>query len=171
VTVNLKRGAIILSNPSKKKGTRAEYKVRDLLRSLGYKADRVPCSGAAQGFKGDIKASKNGVEYLIEVKCRAEEYKSVYALYEKCTDEKFSGVTLVTPVMVVHMTRHIDLLFNSAPFYQVHTEKLKQVYRVTKKILGLRKLLGEATILALLSDRKFPLFIVYYAKENPLPTA
>lgn len=65
---------------SKQKGNRNEYLARDYFRSLGMLADRVPSSGAAQGFPGDIKViSKDGTSFLVEVKSRTSEFKSVYA--------------------------------------------------------------------------------------------
>jgi len=33
-----------------------EYRIRDILRKRGWKANRVPVSGAAEGFKGDVIA-------------------------------------------------------------------------------------------------------------------
>ena len=56
---------------SRDKGMRQEYLLRDYLRKLGWTADRVPSSGAAEGFKGDIKAEKNGRTVLFELKARA----------------------------------------------------------------------------------------------------
>jgi hypothetical protein len=46
--------------------------LRDALRRFGFTADRVPSSGAAQGFKGDIRFSKDGVTYLAELKARKQ---------------------------------------------------------------------------------------------------
>ena len=63
------------------KGCRNEYKLRDDLRRFGYKADRVPSSGAAQGFKGDVKFSKDGKEYVAEMKARKCSFKSIYAMF------------------------------------------------------------------------------------------
>lgn len=41
-----------------------EYRVRDLLRTLGLNAERVPVSGAANIMKGDVVTP----EYLVECK-------------------------------------------------------------------------------------------------------
>jgi len=47
---------------------RFEYRVRDLLASLGYTAHRVPLSGSARLLKGDVVAEKQGIRLRIEVK-------------------------------------------------------------------------------------------------------
>ncbi len=47
---------------------RFEYRVRDLLTSLGYTAHRVPLSGSARLLKGDVVAEKDGLRLRIEVK-------------------------------------------------------------------------------------------------------
>jgi Holliday junction resolvase-like predicted endonuclease len=51
----------------RRRGRRAEYKVRDLFRSLGWKADRVPISGAGS-IKGDVIARKGAIKVVVEVK-------------------------------------------------------------------------------------------------------
>ncbi|GEM_PF-2499765 len=47
---------------------RFEYRVRDVLQSLGYTAHRVPLSGSARLLKGDVVAEKGGIRLRIEVK-------------------------------------------------------------------------------------------------------
>lgn len=47
---------------AKKRQVRArsmEYKIRDICRQYGFKADRVPLSGSANMLKGDVAAIKN----------------------------------------------------------------------------------------------------------------
>ena len=51
----------------RRRGRRAEYKVRDLFRSLGWKAERVPISGAGS-IKGDVIAHKGSLKVVVEVK-------------------------------------------------------------------------------------------------------
>jgi len=53
----------------RKKGKRVEYLIRDLLRQIG-ECERVPCSGNARAFKGDLILSINGQTFKIEVKAR-----------------------------------------------------------------------------------------------------
>ena len=43
---------------------RFEYRVRDLLRSLGLDAERVPLSGSSSAMKGDVVSER----YLVECK-------------------------------------------------------------------------------------------------------
>lgn len=49
------------------RGRRAEYKIRDLFRTMGWKADRVPISGAGS-IKGDVIAYKGDIKIVAEVK-------------------------------------------------------------------------------------------------------
>lgn len=55
-----------MANPNKKKGTRAETKVRKFLEGLGYKATRQALSGNAD--QGDLLIRHNGKTYIVEVK-------------------------------------------------------------------------------------------------------
>lgn len=68
---------------SRNKGKRAEYLVRDYLRSIGFTdAVRVPLSGASEGFKGDVVfTNKQGKKFTVEVKSRASAFKTIYEHY------------------------------------------------------------------------------------------
>ena len=59
---------------SRHKGKRVEYLIRDLFRQAGFECHRVPTSGNAQGFKGDLDLEG----YRIEIKAR----KSLKLLYD-----------------------------------------------------------------------------------------
>lgn len=64
------------------KGNRGEYHLRDDLRRFGYKADRIPASGAAQGFKGDVAFGKQTTkEFTAEMKSRKAAFASIYKLF------------------------------------------------------------------------------------------
>lgn len=52
------------------KGKRFEYEVRDLFRSLGFEAERVPLSGASRALKGDVIVSRGGLQFSVECKRR-----------------------------------------------------------------------------------------------------
>ncbi|MEM4958333.1 MAG: hypothetical protein QXX12_00485 [Nanopusillaceae archaeon] len=65
-----------------KKGKRVEYQIRDLLRALGP-CERVPCSGNARAFKGDLIFFFKDKEFRIEVKARAQGFKQLYTWLEK----------------------------------------------------------------------------------------
>lgn len=56
----------------KQKGNRVERKIVDWFRELGLKAKRVPLSGSADGFEGDIRLElpRQKDEILVEVKAR-----------------------------------------------------------------------------------------------------
>jgi hypothetical protein len=53
----------------RRRGKRAEYKIRDIIKRAGYDAKRVPLSGASW-LKGDVVATINGKQIFIEVKSR-----------------------------------------------------------------------------------------------------
>lgn len=52
------------------KGNRTERTVADMHKALGVDAQRVPLSGAVDGFKGDVRIHHNGRELRAEVKAR-----------------------------------------------------------------------------------------------------
>uniref|UniRef100_A0A7V4EG14 VRR-NUC domain-containing protein n=1 Tax=Thermus tengchongensis TaxID=1214928 RepID=A0A7V4EG14_9DEIN len=55
----------------KRKGTRAEREALRLLREAGLEARRVPLSGSAPGYPGDLVAYLPGLgEVVVEVKAR-----------------------------------------------------------------------------------------------------
>lgn len=55
----------------KRKGTRAEREALKLLREAGLEARRVPLSGSAPGYPGDLVAHLPGLgEVVVEVKAR-----------------------------------------------------------------------------------------------------
>jgi Holliday junction resolvase len=53
------------------KGKRFERDIVTLLREAGIDAYRVPLSGAARGFKGDVHIKKDGRTFVLEAKSRA----------------------------------------------------------------------------------------------------
>src|SRR5215831_10437170 len=62
------------------KGRRDERSLVRLLRGLGFRAARIPLSGAAGGsFAGDVVLHlQGGVKLTAEVKCRADGFKQIY---------------------------------------------------------------------------------------------
>lgn len=67
-----------MGKKSKRKGNRAEREVVRLLKDLGINAKRVPISGAAEGFKGDVVIDDR---ITAEVKIRASGLKTVYSWF------------------------------------------------------------------------------------------
>lgn len=63
--------AALSGRRSRDKGGRREREFVELHRALGIDAKRVPLSGAAQGFKGDIHLTLRGRALQAEVKARA----------------------------------------------------------------------------------------------------
>ncbi len=65
---------------SRDKGARSERELVNMLKGWGYEAKRVPLSGAAEGFKGDVLFRRPGdpVWQTIEAKVRANGFKQIY---------------------------------------------------------------------------------------------
>lgn len=57
-----------MGKPSRDKGLRVERELVNKLKESGIDAKRVPLSGAAEGFKGDIQIG----EFVAEVKARKD---------------------------------------------------------------------------------------------------
>ena len=60
-----------MGQSQKRKGTRVEREMVALFKKAGFDARRVPLSGAAEGFPGDVKVRMPDGEWLTcEVKAR-----------------------------------------------------------------------------------------------------
>src|SRR3974390_443836 len=65
---------------SRDKGNRAERAIVKFLQDRGFAAERVPLSGAAGGsYLGDISVPVLGADRVVEVKCRANGFRELYA--------------------------------------------------------------------------------------------
>lgn len=62
----------------REKGNRFERAVVDVLNAHGLNAKRVPLSGSAAGFKGDIHYTERGVHRVLECKVRKNAWKDLY---------------------------------------------------------------------------------------------
>ena len=67
---------------SKRKGNRAERELVRKLREMGLEAHRVPLSGSAEGYPGDVVISSGERELIGEVKRRKEGFKELYRWLE-----------------------------------------------------------------------------------------
>ncbi len=67
---------------SRKKGYRIENELVNILKERGIEAYRVPLSGGAPGFAGDIIIALNEKEYICEVKSRGEGFRQIYKWLE-----------------------------------------------------------------------------------------
>ena len=64
---------------SRQKGNRGERHLVRLLQEAGFGAERVPLSGSAGGkFSGDVSVPLLGIDRIIEVKCRANGFRTLY---------------------------------------------------------------------------------------------
>jgi hypothetical protein len=67
------------------KGSRNERALVRLLQAAGFAAERVPLSGSASGrFVGDLSLPLLGVDGCVEVKCRANGFRKLYAWLDGC---------------------------------------------------------------------------------------
>jgi hypothetical protein len=154
---------------SRRKGLSQEYRLRDALRSWGWEADRVPSSGAAEGFPGDIKATKDGKTLLFELKARKDSFGSLYDLYDdhlKVMQDDLLSVVVPTEAFLlgVDMSTSLDAVLEgsflktgcaSHPSFKKHNRafnRLPTVYEWVKK----------SDILVLKDDRRPFIFMRFY---------
>ncbi len=153
------------SRSARTRGKRGEYKLRDYLRRLGWEADRVPTSGAAQGFKGDVKATKDGVTKLFELKNWSGNFATIYDLYNlHCSTMKDDLMSIVLPgeaKLCLDLSSSLDAVIagpdNGA--YSISHPLKESHARTFKKIGTLQKLIQECDYLVLLDDRRPFLFL------------
>lgn len=63
---------------SRDKGSRFERETVSIFRAYGLQADRIPLSGAAEGFKGDVRLiDHNECHLRVECKKRASGQKQI----------------------------------------------------------------------------------------------
>lgn len=149
----------------RRKGQRVEYIVRDHLRELKIYDDvfRVPLSGASEGYKSDVVGRKGGQEDTFEVKARAHDFDTIYALYKDNQDHNklWSVLDTENKILVAVSTNFLNLQpeldyhFKTADF----TGTKKKTFQ---KLLRLRKLLQGAKYLVLRGNNKPLLFIRYW---------
>ena len=64
--------------PSRDKGCRFERSIVNAFKANDIEAKRVPLSGAADGFKGDVLVEGKGKTYQLELKARQSGFKQLY---------------------------------------------------------------------------------------------
>jgi hypothetical protein len=65
------------------KGNRGERHIVRYLQGAGFAAERIPCSGSAGGsFSGDVTVPVLGIDRIIEVKCQASRFGTLYKWLE-----------------------------------------------------------------------------------------
>lgn len=141
---------------SRRRGLRGEYLLRDQLRKRGYEANRVPSSGAAEGFKGDVVATKDGKELVFEVKNWKGKFKKIYQLYDAAAKEEgYLAFNLGDENMTcVLLSTDLDKVLNSERYYgYAHLHPLYSTFKRTfLKIANMRKLVKGCDVLALKDD-------------------
>lgn len=143
-----------------RKGKVNEYKLRDYFRTLGFESHRVPCSGAAQGAKGDVTLTKDGTTLLAELKVRQNEFKSIYAMYYGC-----GGGPLSISSPLVNCTvsdSFTDLGFGDVGCNFFGSVPIEIVPTTLKKLASLEKLVKECHFLVIKIDYKPFLFIRFF---------
>ena len=140
------------------KGMRNEYLLRDQLRRFGYTADRVPASGASQGFKGDVRFTKGDQSFLAEAKARKCSYTSLYALFAAhFAHSKDDTLKLVTddgqlinlsssPIGALEPGGVYEYAYN-LPWYAFHK-------KAVRRLGTLKKLAKDCDMLAIKDDNR-----------------
>lgn len=149
---------------SRNKGKRVEYEVRNYFRMLGYSADRVPSSGAAQGFKGDVRVYNQNEEFLVEVKARSNNFDKIYQLYfEYVSTEKDDLLQLNVGPHCISVSVSFDSIKQNGGIFRPieHLSNFKKYKRTYQKLGHMHSFLGQAKILVLKGDRKPLLFVRY----------
>lgn len=154
-----------MGRSQREKGKRQEYILRDFLRTLGWKADRVPSSGASQGFKGDVQASKDGKKVLFELKSRKNEYRSIYDLYTHVKSLGADGVAFPSakdrPLVVILGYGPSVLEGGLSVWEEAVVARQPALKRALRKLFNMHKLVKESDILVVKNDHMPLLFIMY----------
>lgn len=142
------------------KGVQQEYRLRDFLRRFGFTADRVPASGAAQGFPGDIRASKGKQELLFELKTRKSSFTKIYELFDKYETEEVLRFTHDASCVTISKTPDQAIGGGVFPF-AYHFMDMKADKRTLNRFKTLKKMLKGSDILVIKDDYKPFLFISF----------
>ncbi len=153
---------------SRDKGLRVERLCMQELKSVGWKVDRVPLSGAMVGFPGDIWANheKYG-KVILEVKGRKSEFNTLYLFYEKHRNYDY-------PFLVVQGTEYTIVITHVFNELFTLTEEMIERHRMTPKETNktnmnkferMQKWLKGAHFLAARGDRRPFIFM----KFIPIP--
>lgn len=148
----------------RRKGRRVEYVIRDWLRERGFDAVRVPLSGASEGFKCDIVATKDALTHTFEVKSRTNSFKTIYSIYykERGEDGVWRGKLPEGLVAISNDFESIIHTGQSQYFFDAAAGAAIGRRNTLKRLWNLNRLLGEAQYLVIKDNNKAPLFIRYY---------
>jgi len=98
-----------MPNRQKEKGSRFEREIVELARQRDMEANRVPLSGSAAGFKGDVHIKKGRETWVIEAKKRADGFKFLYQHLDGA-DILVVGADRKKPLAVLDLEDFLDLL-------------------------------------------------------------
>ena len=99
---------------SRRKGTRTERRIVDLLKASGIMAERVPLSGVVGGrFAGDIVLPLIGRDLCVEVKSRAEGFRELYSWLDE-RDVLIVKADRREPLVVVRMSLAVEIAKGTA---------------------------------------------------------
>jgi Holliday junction resolvase len=90
------------------KGKRFERSIVTLLRQHGLDARRVPLSGAARGFKGDVHIKRLERTFILEAKSRAR----LGFIYESLGENDFLAIKQdrSDPLVVLRLEQLVEFL-------------------------------------------------------------
>ena len=98
-----------MPNRQKEKGSRFEREIVEMARLRDLEANRVPLSGSAAGFKGDVHIKKGREVWVIEAKKRADGFKVLYQHLEG-NDVLVVGADRKQALAVLDLGDYLDLL-------------------------------------------------------------
>ena len=98
-----------MANRQKEKGSRFEREIVEMARLRDLEAHRVPLSGSAAGFKGDVHIKKGREVWVIEAKKRADGFKFLYQHLDGA-DVLVVGADRKQALAVLDLGDYLDLL-------------------------------------------------------------
>jgi hypothetical protein len=94
---------------SRDKGNRAERTLVRFLQDHAFAAERVPLSGSAGGrFVGDVSVPVLGIDRLVEVKCRGNGFRELYA-WLHCRDLLVLKADRREPLVVLPLRLAVEI--------------------------------------------------------------
>lgn len=124
----------------------------------------MPSSGAAQGFKGDIRASKEGKTMLFEVKNHSNVFAKIYDLYfDNIKLNKDDKLSIAHDTLCIDVSTSLSAVLESGGVYRLaaHQELFKRYSRTYRKIIKMQELVKECDVLVLKDNNKPFLFLRY----------
>ena len=153
------------------KGKRMEYKLRDTLREYGYEAHRVPSSGAAHGFPGDVsfKDAKNPMR-LAELKSRKKGFEKVYEFLYSFVNRGIIREHSLDRIKIEYNMKYggqVTIALNPRVLFEDSaTVMANETEDMTRKFLILERWVEKSDMLVLHTDRH-PFLYLRYKDEEP----